>query len=106
MTVRARSKTLLSNGGGVIAAMAAGFPASGSLQTAGVPGPGQWVTVYANPDHTFIEVAGIVLNTAWYAPVKPTTPGTGPRWQPASTIEPQIHGDSLGWFDEVHPQGL
>ena len=81
-------------------------PASGSMQTDGLPGAGKWITIYANPGHVFIEVAGIVMDTAWYAPVQPTTPGTGPRWQPASIIQPQIRGDEYGWFDVRHPAGL
>ena len=41
-------------------------------------GPGAWITVYANSGHAFIAVAGIVMNTAWYAPVNPTVPDSGP----------------------------
>jgi hypothetical protein len=54
----------------------------------------------------FIEVDGIVLNTAWYAPVAPTSPSSGPRWQPASTIQAQINGDTYGGFTQTHPPGL
>ena len=38
------------------------------------PGPGRWITVYANPEHMWLTVAGLVLDTAWYSPVAPTTP--------------------------------
>jgi hypothetical protein len=79
---------------------------SSLLESYGQSGPGQWITIYANPGHVFIEVAGIVMDTAWYAPVQPTSPGSGPRWQPASIIQPQIHGDSYGGFIERHPPGL
>lgn len=79
---------------------------SSLLESYGQSGPGQWITIYANPGHVFIEVAGIVMDTAWYAPVQPTTPSSGPRWQPASIIQPQIHGDTYGWFIERHPPGL
>ena len=41
------------------------------LETFGNPGPGQWITVYADGGHAFIEVAGIVLDTSHYAPVQP-----------------------------------
>jgi hypothetical protein len=61
--------------------------------------------VYANSGHVFIEIAGIVLNTAWYPPVHPTSPASGPRWQPASTIPDQIKGDAYGGFSEHHPAG-
>ncbi len=57
-----------------------------NFETYGQPGAGQWITVYANSAHAFIDVAGIVLDTAWYAPVTPTNPSSGPRWQPASII--------------------
>ena len=66
---------------------------STELESYGQPGPGQWITVYANSAHAFIDVAGIVLDTAWYAPVQPTSPGSGPRWQPASIIPAQYAGD-------------
>jgi len=79
---------------------------SSLLESYGQSGPGQWITIYANPGHVFIEVAGIVMDTAWYAPVQPTTPNSGPRWQPAAIIQPQIHGDTYGWFAERHPAGL
>jgi hypothetical protein len=79
---------------------------SGQFTSWGLPGPGRWVTVYATSGHVFIEVAGIVLNTAWYAPVKPTTPPSGPRWQPASTISAQLRGNIYGPFSERHPAGF
>jgi 3D (Asp-Asp-Asp) domain-containing protein len=78
------------------------------LATYGESGPGQWITVYANSAHAFIEIAGIVMDTAWYAPVKPTTPDSGPRWQPASMITAQYAGDQTdgnGGFVQRHPQG-
>jgi hypothetical protein len=52
---------------------------STELESYGLPGPGHWITIYANAAHTWIVVAGIVLDTADYgAPSIP--PGTGPRW--------------------------
>ena len=79
---------------------------STQLESYGRPGPGAWITVYANSGHAFIAVAGIVMNTAWYAPVNPTVPDSGPRWQPASTIAAQYAGDQYGGFVQRHPQGL
>ena len=79
---------------------------STQLESVGLPGPGRWVTWWANSGHVFIEIAGIVMNTAWYAPVQPSSPGSGPRWQPASTIPQQIQGDSIGGFIARHPAGL
>ncbi len=48
------------------------------LETYGSPGPGHWITVYASPN-PFIQIAGIVLDTAHWTPTTP--PGSGPRWQ-------------------------
>ena len=82
---------------------------STELESYGQAGPGQWITVYANSAHAFIDVAGIVLDTAWYAPVQPTSPGSGPRWQPASIIPAQYAGDEAagnGGFVQRHPAGL
>jgi peptidoglycan hydrolase-like protein with peptidoglycan-binding domain len=51
---------------------------STELESYGSPGPGKWVSIYANPNHTWIVIAGIAFDTAHYGP---TTPGgTGPRW--------------------------
>ena len=76
------------------------------LEGYGTPGPGKWITVYANSGHAFIAVAGIVLDTAWYAPLQPTTPSSGPRWQPASIIPQQDTNDPYGTFVQRHPTGL
>lgn len=80
--------------------------ASGQLESFGDPGPGQWVTVYANSGHTFMAVGGIVMDTAWYAPVHPTSPASGPRWQPGSMIAAQAGGSHYGPFVVRHPPGL
>jgi peptidoglycan hydrolase-like protein with peptidoglycan-binding domain len=51
---------------------------STELESYGAPGPGTWVTIYANSNHTWIVIAGIAFDTAHYGT---TTPGgTGPRW--------------------------
>ncbi len=80
-------------------------PTSWTLENEGLPGRGQWVTIYAGTSagqgHTFIEVAGIVLDTVHGAPTTPT--GTGPRWQPASEIAYELASSS---FVTRHPQGL
>ncbi len=53
---------------------------SGSLEGWGAPGPGKWITVYANAGHTFAEIAGLRWDTVG------DEQGTGPRWHlaPAS----------------------
>ena len=65
---------------------------SGSLESWGAPGPGKWITVYANAGHTFAEIAGLRWDTVGDAQ------GTGPRWHLAST-------DTAG-FVARHPPGL
>jgi cell wall-associated NlpC family hydrolase len=64
---------------------------SGALEGWGAPGPGKWITVYANAGHTFAEIAGLRWDTVGDAQ------GTGPRWHlaPAS-------GDG---FVARHPPG-
>jgi len=47
---------------------------SGELEGWGAPGPGKWITVYANGGHTFAEIAGLRWDTVGDAR------GTGPRW--------------------------
>jgi cell wall-associated NlpC family hydrolase len=51
---------------------------SGELEGWGAPGPGKWITVYANASHTFAEIAGLRFDTSG------TESGTGPRWHLAS----------------------
>ena len=78
---------------------------SWQLEPVGLPGAGKWVTIYAGTSggqgHTFIEVAGLVLDTVHGTPTTPA--GTGPRWQPASEVAFEL---ASGSFVERHPQGL
>ena len=78
---------------------------STQLESYGQPGPGAWITVYANSGHAFIAVAGIVMNTAWYAPVNPTVPDSGPRWQPASTITRPVRRRPVRRLRATPPRG-
>ena len=48
--------------------------ASGPLMSWGRPGKGKWVTIYANPGHVYLEVAGIRFDTSGAR-------ATGSRWQ-------------------------
>jgi hypothetical protein len=50
-----------------------------------VPGPGRWVTIYANAGHAYIEIAGIYLDTAAGLGNPPNPPPTGPRWSTVGT---------------------
>jgi cell wall-associated NlpC family hydrolase len=65
---------------------------SGELEGWGAPGPGKWITVYANAGHTFAEIAGLRWDTVG------DEQGTGPRWHLAST--------ATGGFVVRHPPGL
>ncbi len=48
---------------------------SGALAGYGEPGPGRWITIYANAEHTYMEVAGLRFDTAG------NPEGiSGPRW--------------------------
>jgi cell wall-associated NlpC family hydrolase len=49
---------------------------SGDLMKWGAPGPGRWMTVYANPGHVFMIVGGIRFDTSGRAGLR------GSRWQP------------------------
>jgi membrane-bound lytic murein transglycosylase B len=49
---------------------------SGALESYGEPGPGRWITIYANATHTYMVVAGLRWDTVGDAQ------GTGPRWHP------------------------
>jgi cell wall-associated NlpC family hydrolase len=54
-----------------------GAPAtSGQLMSWGVPGRGQWLTIYANPGHVYAVIAGLRWDTVGDAS------GSGPRWHP------------------------
>jgi hypothetical protein len=65
---------------------------SGELEHWGAPGPGKWITVYANATHTYAEIAGLRWDTVG------DEQGTGPRWHLAST--------STAGFVVRHPPGL
>ena len=54
---------------------------STELESWGEPGPGQWITVYANADHAFVVIAGLRLDTS--AAADPGGDQNGPRWRPA-----------------------
>jgi hypothetical protein len=53
---------------------------SGDLMHYGDPGPGRWITVYANAGHAFVVVAGRRFDTARYDS-GPNAGESGPRWR-------------------------
>jgi cell wall-associated NlpC family hydrolase len=64
---------------------------SGGLMHYGKPGPGKWITIYANGGHVFMVVAGLRFDTSGAQ--------GGTRWQPPD-------GRSYGGFTARHPPGL
>jgi cell wall-associated NlpC family hydrolase len=64
---------------------------SGELARWGAPGPGRWITIYANDGHVFMEVAGLRFDTG-------ALNGAGTRWQ--------AEGRDTSGFTARHPGGL
>jgi cell wall-associated NlpC family hydrolase len=64
---------------------------STGLESWGDAGPGTWVTIYANADHTFLTVAGVRFDTSGQR-------AAGTRWQPAER--------TTTGFVVRHPTGL
>ncbi len=74
---------------------------STGLESYGQPGPGRWITIYANSAHAWIVIAGIALDTADYGgPAIPA--GSGPRWR----AEPLANLDDGTSYVARHPPGL
>ena len=67
---------------------------SGELENWGDPGPGKWITVFANAGHTFMYVAGLRFDTVALAE-------TGSRWSDRPADEPDLRT-----FSVRHPPGL
>jgi len=64
---------------------------SGAFMSWGEPGPGRWITVYTNPGHVYMVVAGLRFDTSGRTRL-------GSRWQPE--MRPS------GGFVVRHPPGL
>jgi hypothetical protein len=64
---------------------------SGDFAHWGSPGPGRWITVYANRDHVYMVVAGMRFDTS-------ARSRSGSRW---TMEERPSHG-----FAVTHPRGL
>ncbi len=65
--------------------------ASGPLMSWGAPGKGKWVTIYSNPGHVFLVVAGVRFDTSGART-------SGSRWQ--KSMRP------TGGYVARHPPGL
>ena len=64
---------------------------SGDLESYGAPGPGRWITIYANAVHTFMVIGGWRYDTG-------NLPSYGTRWSDT--------GRSTAGFVVRHPPGL
>ena len=73
------------------AGLLAGPQASGPLMSWGKPGKGRWITIYSNPGHVFMVVAGVRFDTSG-------TRRSGSRWQ--KDMRP------TGGYVARHPPGL
>jgi hypothetical protein len=71
---------------------------SGTLAGMYQPGPGEWVTIYANAGHVWMIVAGLRWDTSHYG-ATPGVPGSGPRWS-------EFLGRPTSGFAVRHPPGL
>jgi membrane-bound lytic murein transglycosylase B len=65
---------------------------SGSLASYGEPGPGRWITIYANASHTYMTIAGLRFDTAGNP-----SGVSGPRWH----VEPPYPEG----YEVRHPAG-
>lgn len=54
---------------------------SSGLSAWGEPGPGKWITVYANSGHAWMTIAGLTFDTSGG--------GDGPRWHPSMVNSPE-----------------
>ena len=52
---------------------------SGPLAAWGEPGKGAWITVFANPSHAYMKVAGLRFDTSSNG--EKLNQGSGPRWR-------------------------
>jgi cell wall-associated NlpC family hydrolase len=68
---------------------------SSSFMRWGEAGRGQWITVYTNPGHAFVVIAGLRLDTS---AANDPSGAKGPRWRPALR--------STRGFRARHPEGF
>jgi hypothetical protein len=84
------------------AALGTGALDSTGLAGYGQPGPGRWVSIYANTGHAFMYVAGLRFDTVYDASYDsgPNSGKPGARWRVSSSVP--------GWASWTvrHPPGL
>ena len=66
----------------------------GLARSWGVPGVGQWITIYANKTHTYAVIAGLRWDTS--AVGEALNQGSGPRWR-------QTQRDGVGYTAKYFP---
>ena len=75
---------------------------STALESYGQPGPGQYVSIYANAGHTFVYIAGLRFDTveASAYDTGPNSGKPGPKWRVSTSVP--------GWatWTVRHPPGL
>jgi hypothetical protein len=92
------SVSFVLHGGGVFGTSAED---STELESYGAAGPGKWVSIYANSEHTFMYVAGLRFDTSYNGTdTGPNRSQSGPRWR--------VFGEVPTWAQWVvrHPPGL
>jgi hypothetical protein len=62
----------------------------------GRPGKGRWITVYTNPGHAYVVIAGLRLDTSAAGERRNT--GRGPRWRTTARV--------AQGFTARHPKGF
>jgi hypothetical protein len=67
---------------------------SGSFMRWGKRGPGKWFTVYTNPGHAYVVIAGLRLDTS----AAGAGGGKGPRWR--------AKGRPTAGYKVRHPRGF
>lgn len=75
---------------------------STALESYGQPGPGRWISIYANAAHTFIYVAGLRFDTVFDAAYDsgPNSGRAGPRWRVSASVP------AWATWTVRHPSGL
>lgn len=73
------------------AGLISGSATSGALMGYGKPGPGKWISIYANPGHVYMMVAGVRFDTV-------ARKLTGSRWQNSPV-------SAAGKYEVRHPPG-
>jgi hypothetical protein len=67
---------------------------SGRFMRFGARGPGQWFTIYTNPGHAYVVIAGLRLDTSSAG----SGGGNGPRWR--------AKGRPTAGYKVRHPRGF